>query len=143
MGDNADDCYEGVLRELDDAAHADPFFGCGPERPFYSHRPLKSLTMNKGVQQVSRPQRVLPLEVPENRDWKFIAIEKQWPYSNHGFLIQQPDLKSALKDFYENEFHQPFRNDKPVPDYHIDVQIQTTGGWIVYGETQTVLIFCR
>lgn len=153
MGDNADDCYEGVLREMDDAAHADPFFGCGPERPYYSHRPLKSLTINDGIQRVGRPgrvnhremvaQRALTLTDPENRDWKFIAIEKTWPFGSRDFLVQQPDLKAALKDFFENEYHKPFRNDKPVPDYHIDVQIQTTGGWIVYGEEQTVLIFCR
>lgn len=153
MGDNADDCYEGVLREMDDRAHEDPFFGCGPERPFYSHRPLKSLTMNEGIQHIGRPgrinhrevvaQRNLNLTPPDNRDWMFVTIEKGWPYSTHNFKVIQPDLKSAIKDFYENEYHKPFRNDKPVPDYHIDVQIQTTGGWIVFGETQTVLIFCR
>lgn len=153
MGDNADDCYEGVLREMDDRAHEDPFFGCGPERPFYSHRPLKSLTMNEGIQHIGRPgrinhreavaQRNLNLTPPDNRDWMFVTIEKGWPYSTHNFKVIQPDLKSALKDFYENEYHQPFRAEKPVPDYHIDVQMQTTGGWIVYGETQTVLIFCR
>lgn len=145
MGDNADDCYEGVLREIDDMAHSDPFFGCGPERPFYSHqaRPVQSRTMNRGIQHVGRIQRQLPLVEAEKRDWKFITIEKTWPFGSRDFLVQQPDLKAALKDFYENEYHKPFRNDKPIPDYHIDVQMQTTGGWIVYGETQTVLIFCR
>ncbi|MNI70807.1 hypothetical protein D3C73_1266410 [compost metagenome] len=88
-------------------------------------------------------QRALTLTPPDNRDWMFITIEKAWPYNSHNFKVIQPDLKSAIKDFYTNEYHKPFRNDKPVPDYHIDVQIQTTGGWIVYGEEQTVLIFCR
>lgn len=145
MGDNADDCYEGVLREMEDEANADPFFGVGPERPFYSHRP--HLLTQLGTKRVNHremvAQRKLNLTPPENRDWKFIAIEKTWPFGSRDFLVQQPDLKAALKDFYENEWHSPFRNDKPVPDYHIDVQIQTTGGWIVYGETQTVLIFVR
>lgn len=154
MGDGAEDSYNRVLDEMDDMDNASPFFGCGPERDFYSHRPTKSLTNTlRDIQQVGRPQRVnhremvaqraLTLTTPENRDWKFITIEKTWPFGSRDFLVQQPDLKSALKDFFENEYHKPFRNDKPVPDYHIDVQIQTTGGWIVYGEEQTVLIFCR
>lgn len=145
MGEIADDCHDRAMDELEDRDN-DYFFGCGPEpESLYSRpaRPVQSLTLNRGMQHVSRAQRSLPLVEPENRDWKFIAIEKTWPFGSRDFLVQQPDLKAALKDFYENEYHKPFRNDKPVPDYHIDVQIQTTGGWIVYGETQTVLIFCR
>ncbi|MNC45907.1 hypothetical protein D3C75_948990 [compost metagenome] len=142
MGEIADDCYDRAEEELAER-EADPFYGCGPERDLFSARPLQSRSLSRGVQRVGRPQRQLPLEVPENRDWKFIAIEKTWPFGSRDFLVQQPDLKSAIKDFYTNEYHKPFRNDKPVPDYHIDVQIQTTGGWIVYGEEQTVLIFCR
>jgi len=143
MGDNADDCYEGVLREMDDMEHDNQFFGCGPERPYYSHQPKKSRLMNEGIQRIGRNQQVLPIDVPENRDWKFIAIENSWPRGSRDFLVQQPDLKTAIKDFFENEWHSPFRHDKAVPDYHIDVQIQPAGGWIVYGETQTVLIFAR
>ncbi|MNN22290.1 hypothetical protein D3C81_1356420 [compost metagenome] len=127
------------MEELGD--QEDAFFGCGPERDFFSARPLRSRAL--AHQHISRPQRQLPLDPPANRDWMFVAIEKNWPFNSHNFKVEQPDLKAAVKDFYENEYHKPFRNDKPVPDYHIDVQIQTTGGWIVYGETQTVLIFCR
>lgn len=141
MGEIADDCYDRAEEELAER-ESDPFYGCGPEGPFYS-RPVPSLTLNRGMQRVGRTQRQLPLEVPEGRDWMFVTIEKSWPFNSHNFKVIQPDLKSAIKDFFTNDFHKPFRNDKPVPDYYIDVQIQTTGGWIVYGETQTVLIFCR
>lgn len=141
MGEIADDCHDRAMDELEDRGN-DYFFGCGPEPDYYA-RPVRSRTLSAGVQHLSRPQRVLPLELPENRDWMFVTIEKNWPFNSHNFKVEQPDLKAAVKDFYENEYHKPFRNDKPVPDYHIDVQIQTTGGWIVYGETQTVLIFCR
>lgn len=142
MGEIADDCYDRAEEELAER-DGDPFYGCGPERDYFSARPLRSRALNHGMQHVSRPQRVLPLEVPENRDWMFVTIENAWPFCSHNFKVIQPDLKAAIKDFFENEFHQPFRHDKPVPDYHIDVQPQTTGGWIVYGETQTVLIFVR
>ncbi|MNB92532.1 hypothetical protein D3C75_396360 [compost metagenome] len=146
MGEIAEDCYDRAMEELGE--QEDAFHGVGPERPYYS--------LGRDIQVVGRPKRVSHREMvaqrnlnltpppnPENRDWKFITIEKTWPFGSRDFLVQQPDLKAALKDFYTNEYHSPFRNDKPVPDYHIDVQIQTTGGWIVYGETQTVLIFCR
>lgn len=152
MGEIADDCYDRAEEELAER-DADPFYGCGPEQGYFPQRPLRSLSLNEGMQHVGRSKRVnhremvaqraLTLTPPDNRDWMFITIEKAWPYNSHNFKVIQPDLKSALKDFYENEYHKPFRNDKPVPDYHIDVQIQTTGGWIVYGEEQTVLIFCR
>lgn len=88
-------------------------------------------------------QRNLNLTPPDVREWMFVAIEKSWPCGSRDFLVRQPDLKAALKDFFENEYHSPFRSDKPVPDYHIDVQLQPTGGWVVHGETQTVLIFVR
>lgn len=139
MGEIAEDCYDRAMEELGE--QEDAFHGCGPVRDFFI-RPTRSRSLEAGIQRLSRPQRTLDLE-PENRDWMFVTIEKGWPYSTHNFKVIQPDLKSAIKDFYENEYHKPFRNDKPVPDYHIDVQIQTTGGWIVFGETQTVLIFCR
>lgn len=140
MGEIAEDCYDRAMEEMGD--QEDVFFGCGSHHDYLPMRPTQSLSLNRGIQHLSRPQRVLDLEVPVDRDWMFVTIEKSWPFNTHNFKVMKPDLNSAVKDFYENEWHKPFRHDKTVPDYHADVQL-TTGGWIVYGETQTVLIFAR
>lgn len=140
MGEIAEDCYDRAMEELGE--QEDAFHGCGPERDFFPTRPTQSLSLNRNSQFFGRGQRQLPLDVPVDRDWMFVTIEKTWPFNTHNFKVMKPDLNSAVKDFYENEWHKPFRHDKTVPDYHADVQI-TTGGWIVYGETQTVLIFSR
>ena len=142
MGEIADDCYDRAEEELAER-DADPFFGCGPEQGYFPARPLRSRSLNLGMQHIGRPQRQLPLEVAPKRDWMFVTIEKSWPFNTHNFKVEEPDLQAAVKNFFENEWHKPFRNDKQVPDYHADVHIQATGGWIVHGETQTVLIFCR
>lgn len=137
MGEIAEDCYDRAMDELGDME--DAFSGCGPYRGF--SQPVRTRALNN--QHLSRPQRQLDLQPPVDRDWMFITIEKTWPFSTHNFKVIQPDLAAAVKDFFENEYHKPFRNDKPVPDCRVDVQMQTTGGWIVYGETQTVLIHSR
>lgn len=141
MGEIADDCYDRAAEELE-FLDSDPFYGCGPENTYWPARQTSHST-RQGMQFVGRVQRVLPLEIPENRDWMFITIDKKWPFSSHNFLVQQPDLISATTDFFENEFHQPFRADQAVPNHTTEVHPQNTGGWIVHGETQTVLIFSR
>lgn len=125
MGEIADDCYDRVLEEMEER-DANPDWG-GLHSPCFYPR---------------SHQQALPQKEKPSRDFAFIAIGTAWPFYSRNFLVHAPDLVAAVKDFYKNEYHKPFRYDKDVPDMS-QVQPQVTGGWIVYGQEETVIIHAR
>lgn len=123
MGEIADDCFDRAMDEMEER-DADPHWN-----GYHSPR-------------IHLRQHPLPLKEELRRDFAFIAIGTVWPFFSRNFLVQATDLAAAIKDFYENEYHKPFRHDKDVPDMS-QVQPQSTGGWIVYGQDETVIIYAR
>lgn len=123
MGEIADDCYDRVLDEMEER-DADPHWDGYHSPRFYPR------------------QQTLPLAVKPQQEFAFIAIATTWPFYSRNFLVKATDLAGAVADFYLNEYHKPFRRDQDVPEMS-QVQPQASGGWVVHGEDETVIIHQR
>lgn len=121
MGEIADDCYDRALDEME-ARNGDPDWdGHHSPRLYY-----------RAAMAVKPP-------APKTVDFYFTAIDKALPHRTHSYLVKAVDLSTALRDFFTNEWHEPYRALQLVPK-QTDLTAQDNGGWIVFGQTQTVLI---
>lgn len=118
MGEIAEDCYDRAFDELED-------------------RDYEQMDMYERSAPYRRPDFVQP-QPPPKLDFKFTTIDRKWPFADRGFLVQAYNLTAAICDFYINEWHVPFKEDQRIPDMR-EVE-KSVVGWIVYGDTQTVLI---
>ena len=123
MGEIADDCYDRAMDEMEER-DANPDWDGFHSPRFYPR------------------QQSLPFVAKPKSDFAFITIATSWPFHSRNFLVKASDLAAAVKDFYENEYHKPFRHDKDIPDM-AEVHPQVTGGWIVYGQEETTIIHAR
>lgn len=92
---------------------------------------------------IGSPEQLAQLERGAHvHEFKFVWISKQWPFVTEQVVIGARDFMQAVDAFYGRDSYPNYKDTQPIPSYG-EIQLQNHGGWIIYGETHTVLIYQR
>jgi hypothetical protein len=124
MGEIADDCHDRMCDEMEERDANPDWDGYHSPRIYFRPQPAPS-----------KPKPVV-------REWTFKAIDRTWPFRDHGYMVPAATLEEAVTTFFSNEWHVPYTELQQIPPMS-EVKQERHGGWTIQGDTQTVLVFVR